>query len=1004
MSIRIIIAPPAGGKTAHCTRKVHEIYDQAKLQPIHVIVPDSLQKSEWRNRLASEIGHSGFIGISVTTFNGFAQMILEQSGDRRPVLEEHLNMLCVEEAIGRSKLLRYDPIRTKEGFVSELVSTFNEFLLSDLHPEVIRATADTPERQDVLEIFENYLAVLREHQWLSSSFVITAAGEVLQNGFAGLEDCPLLVVDGFDEFQKSQLQLLRMLSAEIPEIIITLPGEKDNDRFAFEPFRDALKEVKDVLSSAEVEYLADVHRQAPEIETVMRNIFEADQEKVAENTGALEILRASSQMEEVRESLRKIKALIVRDQIRADECALFVPGVDAYRPMLRSAAEEMGIPLYFPKHNMLAEEPGVAALKSLLTLSVNAFRPKQLLGLLRSPFMDERFETDEVEALDTIARKMTIVEGREQWEDTLNYLVANDYEKGFMDADGVYIRSIRGLPAREKIMDLPAELKNFFDQVTPDSRTHSRKEWAEWVLTAAQDLLAKAPEIADGINWVLDRMVRYEEMLNQSPLDYSGFLKAFFGLTDRVTVEKEDYIRSDCVMVGDITWARGKRFKAAALLGFSEKLFPKASHEDLILTEAWRSELRLRETRGQVGLLLQALSRADEKLLITRPFLTDTGDEWEQSIFWEQIRTILSIDEEKEAPTIRGGNSRALSDAASGDELLFWTVRYGHSQPPADPPEISERLRGCQAHAESLKDTECGQYFEEDRTGLQNDLESVIDSAIHSASAVKTYNACPFNYFLTALLKLEGHERTTLGMDPRQSGSLKHDILKETFDPEYGVVDTEDVKAVKEQLEKVCDRILAGAPRKYLFRESSLWKFEKNWIRRDMRETIDAMYGDKGLMDGSWQFSAGELRFGFPPKDPVMIPLPDGTEIPLKGIIDRIDRLDEKHWRVVDYKSSKSGCSKEDQVQLVIYANALLAIHPEMEYCDICFWNLKDNKIELPERLAVSELEPDIEAFAAFSEGLRNACFPAGQTDSSKSCYESCPASQWCPLYKKGIF
>ena len=75
MSIKILTAPPAGGKTTYCIEVIHQLRTQDPLAQIKVIVPDKQQMAYWKKRLAlsSVSGHlSGFIGTDITSFSRLA--------------------------------------------------------------------------------------------------------------------------------------------------------------------------------------------------------------------------------------------------------------------------------------------------------------------------------------------------------------------------------------------------------------------------------------------------------------------------------------------------------------------------------------------------------------------------------------------------------------------------------------------------------------------------------------------------------------------------------------------------------------------------------------------------------------------------------------------------------------------------------------------------------------------------------------------------------------------
>src|SRR4029079_19694169 len=84
--------------------------------------------------------------------------------------------------------------------------------------------------------------------------------------------------------------------------------------------------------------------------------------------------------------------------------------------------------------------------------------------------------------------------------------------------------------------------------------------------------------------------------------------------------------------------------RSAASGGVSEGVLPELEREDPFLNEAIRADLGLepRLGREQRGLFYQAITRADEYLLLTRPFLADDADRGEASPYWDAVAALVA--------------------------------------------------------------------------------------------------------------------------------------------------------------------------------------------------------------------------------------------------------------------------------------------------------------------------------------------------------------------------
>ncbi len=118
----------------------------------------------------------------------------------------------------------------------------------------------------------------------------------------------------------------------------------------------------------------------------------------------------------------------------------------------------------------------------------------------------------------------------------------------------------------------------------------------------------------------------------------------------------------------------GLAFQAVALLGLSEGEFPRLEREDVLFSESDRDALRAHglplETRlrGDEGsLFYQAVTRARQKLLLTRPYLAEDGQPWEASPFWAEMRRLNGS-----RPVVRVRPEDGLADLADAASQVEW--------------------------------------------------------------------------------------------------------------------------------------------------------------------------------------------------------------------------------------------------------------------------------------------------------------------------------------------
>ena len=97
-----------------------------------------------------------------------------------------------------------------------------------------------------------------------------------------------------------------------------------------------------------------------------------------------------------------------------------------------------------------------------------------------------------------------------------------------------------------------------------------------------------------------------------------------------------------------------------AILGLSEGEFPQRTKEDPFLSETDRTILQEQDLPIETKLhgdestfFYQAVTRASERLLLSRPYLADDGQLWEPSPYWLQVWRMFGQPTPKRGPTRR---------------------------------------------------------------------------------------------------------------------------------------------------------------------------------------------------------------------------------------------------------------------------------------------------------------------------------------------------------------
>jgi ATP-dependent helicase/DNAse subunit B len=1013
LTTQLLIGPPASGKTEACIQKIQNIRTQQPLANIWVLLPDSQNVTYFRQRFARS---GGGVGVHMGTFSTLYQEVLEKISNYTPVISPPLEHRLVKETIdavfSTGALSHYAEIRNKPGFNLALQDIFSELRSAYISPERFSAYTEkhSQAKRELALLYEKFISRLQALNWMDRDGLVWQAIRALDEQPGLLSDIQLVVLDGFDAFAGARMAFLKQLSGQVRELMITLPGALNSDR---QVHRRSQKELSRLVE--------ELHPRVNEIPTAP-HLFPASRHLEAHvlkpeigDKRAVEnalFLKASSQSEEAREVLRWIKALNIRQDLPLHDCVVFVGNLATYRPLLRAAAQEFGIKLRFSHPDSLIDSPAVQSVLNLLQLPLEDFQTRALFNILHCPYFDFDLTDEQVNHLEAVSQHAHIVTGHNQWEETWEMILqrkpsdddAEDENRGYKD------------PLKDiNLAELHSRFIPFWQIFEPVAETHTLEGWVSWLehtleglhfyeqMTGERDL-----EACEALGETLKALILSEQVAGVQDVDYTTFLADLQGALQGARLIEPRESRRNALLVGKITEARASRFEAVALMGFSEGIFPAIENPDPFLDETLRHDLGLDPQLGreQPSTFYQAFTRADKYLLMTRPYLSEDGEVWEPSPYWEAARNLF---DDSAIEKIGKNKLRPQSEAASTQELLFWGVREGDINYRSDA-ELVMRHNNIQASGKILAQRRFKKTngpYEGYPIQLAPALSEKYGSEkLMSAYRLETYGTCPFQFYVQQVLGLEPKEPPELGLDARQVGSMLHRILELV----YGQVSEEaDLEHLMALLEEVADQVFRIAPKKFGFRPSPLWKVEQKQFLELLKATVQALE-EKSL---GWTPIGFEAKFGIDNTPPLTISL-GRKVIKLRGLIDRVDRNHAGELRVIDYKTGGSHLSKRDfdegrRLQLPIYGLAAQEALALGEVVEGFYWTIRDAK---PSSFKLSNYKTEnAEGFEAalgvlqkhlsrILSGIHGGIFPPKPPHGG--CPSYCPAAGWCWRYQAG--
>lgn len=1045
---RILLAPAGYGKTQHCIARIQEVRAEAPLAPLWVILPNQAQVVAFRRRLAEE---GGALGVQPGTFYTFYAEILARAGRPIPRLfdpvQHRLLRTIVDRLCAEGRLHHYAPLRDKPGFVRLLRALVRELKRARIHRDDLAAAVAGGEERltELAAIYAGYQDWLVQSGWMDAEGQGWLAALALENDPGLGRDLRLLIVDGFDQFNPTQLEVLRLLAGRAAETIVTLTGDTFRTRVAHRRFTRAQAAITTALN-VEPEPLAPPHpASCSPLAHLEASLFEPSPQKRPAD-GAVTFIEAQNRSQEVRAALRWIKARLVRDGMAAHEVAVIARDLAPYRPFLQETAAEFGLPLRLAEGADLLTNPAVAALLSLLSLPVLDWPRRQVVDAWRNPYFDwsslgaDSIGPGDADRLDTAARAGLTIQGLAQWNEALDRLaLMKPATEAIVEDEDLAPPEV---PAGAEAAALRRKFRAFVGRVTPPPEATVR-DYAAFV----EDLVGDDPKLATHFQsaenavgegslgvvaraWessptaqrdvaalrafkdVLRGLVLAESVLGRGALiPYARFYAELRGAVEGTSYPVPSEPGVPTVLAAPVLRARGLSFRAVALLGLSEGEFPQAEQEDTLLRESDRLALREQglsiepQLQGdEVTFFYEAVTRARQKLLLCRPYLADDGQQWEPSPYWEQVRRLIDAPVEH----IRPEDPLPLSEAASPQELISAAAFAGGQSPLAawleqEDNELRRAWRSAQIGASVLRarlaDEPSGPH-EGDLTALADPLSTRYGPRhTWSASRLEAYATCPMLFWVGSGLELEPRTPPEEGYDVRILGTMYHRILEELYRRASDPTNADELLAL---LPAIAQEVFDAAPTEYGFRPTPLWDYQRRELEQILADTVTA------LVEASPGYAPAALEqvFGLEGQ-PALVIHSDGGQLRLRGFIDRLDRGPDGRLRVIDYKAGSTPISARDlaegrRVQLALYALAARDALGMGEVADGFYWHIglaraSSLKLEKFEGGVEAALQVAVGHAIAYAAAVRAGHFQP--KPSSGGCPSNCPAAAFCWRY-----
>jgi len=787
---------------------------------------------------------------------------------------------------------------------------------------------------DINLIYRQYLAFVQGNFLNNDNQLNLAKDAVAQTPF--LKDC-LLWVDGFAGFTTSEMLLLTELlkistSSKIalcidPEPRQSVGGANPDWAGIFEPtqktYTDLLFLIKSLKLNIEKPVILNQpvrFKESKALAHLEKNIFSFDDVPPVSCSGDIKITACAKTRLEVDYVARQICSLVRDKGFRWRDIAVIASDIDQYRHFIQAIFSDFDIPFFIDRRRDLQQYPAVELVTSALKIATDRFTTNDVINYLKSDLVP--ISRDEADRLENYCLAFG-VEGKD-WlaAEAWNFAPANDE-----DFNNAKINQIRrkaaehllqfrtllqssGLVTAERFCN---ELFNFLESLNTRGQL---QDWTKAAFEAGRlDEAQLHQQFFAQFTQLMDDFVFIFKNASFSAKQYAAIISSAFSQMTVALIPPA----LDQVLVGSIERSRHPDLKAVFLVGATQQQFPVPVYYDNILNDNDRkvtSDTGFELSRTGSSQLIErrylayiAFTRPSRFLNITYPLADEKGSEVQPSFLVEQLKSLfIDLREEKYFSGSAFENLYSVSDLTS---LL--ARRLGRDNLLTDD-SLDAKCKWLIDNADSrLRGNDS---MERVRSAINYDntarLESLPDCDVLSTSAtkLKSFASCPYQYFAKHILRLK--ERRIFELEPFSLGLFFHKVLELLFN---------NLKSIEHSLSEddsdLIEALTDRAVEKLLAEDS----FLKSFNARTRHNSFIVLSAAQMVKDAVLEFSkiasagsftqiASEIGFGGKSAMPAIeLKLPDGRKIHIEGKIDRVDvasRAGVNYCMVVDYKTSET--------------------------------------------------------------------------------------------------
>lgn len=866
-----------------------------------IIVPD--RYSLITEKLVFEkLGISSTLNIKVMGINRFASLILQKQNAMPKSMSNNGALIALGKAVYEEKdNFKFFPKSNIDvSFLQQIKNTISQLKTSEVTPEKLEKLADD-KIHDIYLIYKNY-----EEKQKTGVDLADFLDVFIQNIEKADFENTRIYFAFFDSMTSQGLSIVNLLlkKAKSVEFALACPQPQQKNKFIYDTSLEG--NLKNLAREAGVEIEEKIVTSSNFVSNfISNNIYLSNPQNINIKNFAnfWECSTADAQFEAV---AREIKSHVVLGG-RYSDCVVGVSALDENHCVMKRIFEDYEIPCFFDVDLTLAQTKPIEFLNLvfefveekdmsiLYDIVSNIYA--NLDGCERSEiceFLDKYGLVDQ----DLDLHKLENEDDEKTYEKIKNIL--NIITPHFIDKNGCVLGG-----------DFVGFLRNIFDAFDMQKTTQKMHDYH----LENGDL--ENQKIYEKINEKIEDIFNvFEEETKNEKLAFSEFVVLLNNVFESAKLSVVP-LGVDQVFVGDVSKSFFENGKIFFLCGANQDKMPDFQKDVGLISDKdiarFSGKVKIDPTIRTINLrkrlkLCSVLSIPKQKLFVSWVALGDDGKKLTESTFVLGLVKMFAENVQKIgfAGDIQSEDfAKQISNSKRAKRQLINYLLSPNIQSAENYNSLFYLL--------SKNDSKIEQIVSQiNRKNIIKNLSNsdvLLKKKRFSVSGLETYAKCPFKYYVEKGLGIT--EKRPIDLDPILTGNIVHFVLEKYFSAKQTKDPERFVEFAFGELSKKTEYAVLFGHKKF--------KYGLDRLKKECVKTIKDIVANQSVS----KFKISNLEF---------VVRGDGfdeelTDLAFFGVVDRIDRLDDKAI-VIDYKTGKVDRSSKNfyygnKIQIFVYCRAL---------------------------------------------------------------------------------